>query len=58
VIPTKAEAKIAEEMGWLKEDQTEAEIEEESKRIEEINANLRSRCKEPPPEPDPHREGN
>src|SRR5260221_931882 len=52
-----AEAKIAEEMGWLKEDQTEEEIEEASKRIEEIKAICEAAAKEPPPEPDPHREG-
>jgi hypothetical protein len=52
-----AEAKIAKEMGWLKEDQTEEEIEEENKRIEEINAICEAAAKEPPPEPDPHREG-
>src|SRR5258708_1497824 len=33
-----AEAKIAKEMGWVKENQTEEELEEERMSIEEINA--------------------
>src|SRR3989454_2560156 len=33
-----AEAKIAKEMGWLSEDQTEEELEEERTSIEEMNA--------------------
>ncbi|MEI9863588.1 MAG: hypothetical protein WDN00_03335 [Limisphaerales bacterium] len=51
-----AEEKIAQEMGWLKE-QTEEEAEEESKRIEEMNRACEEALNEPPPEPDPHREG-
>jgi len=48
-----AEAKIAEEMGWLREDPTE----EERMSIEEINAICEAAANEPPPEPDPQREG-
>jgi hypothetical protein len=51
-----AEEKIAREMGWLKE-LTPEEAEEESKRIEEINRACEEALNEPPPEPDPHREG-
>ena len=51
-----AEEKIAREMGWLRE-QTEEEAEEERRRIEEINAACEEALNEPPPEPDPHREG-
>ena len=51
-----AEAKIAEEMGWTRE-LTEEEAEEERQRIEEINAACQEALNEPPPEPDPHREG-
>jgi hypothetical protein len=51
-----AEEKIAKEMGWLKE-QTEAEAEAESKRIEEMNRACEEALNEPPDEPDPHREG-
>jgi hypothetical protein len=51
-----AEAKIAEEMGWHR---TEDEDEEADERmsIEEINAICEAAANEPPPEPDPHREG-
>ncbi len=51
-----AEEKIAKEMGWLRE-LTEEEAEEERRRIEEINAACEAALNEPPPEPDPHREG-
>lgn len=51
-----AEEKIAKEMGWLKE-QTPEEAEEESKRIEEMNRACKEALNDPPPEPDPHREG-
>jgi len=51
-----AEEKIAEEMGWTQE-LTEEEAEEERKRIEEINAACEAALNEPPPEPDPAREG-
>ena len=51
-----AEAKIAKEMGWHR---TEDEDEEADERmsIEEINAICEAAANEPPPEPDPHREG-
>jgi hypothetical protein len=52
-----AEARIAKEMGWLREGQTEEELEEERKSIEEINAICEAAANEPPPEPAPHREG-
>jgi hypothetical protein len=53
-----AEAKIAKEMGWdTSEEMTEEEAEEERRRIEEINAACEAALHEPPPEPDPHREG-
>jgi hypothetical protein len=51
-----AEEKIAKEMGWLKE-LTPEEAEEESRRIEEMNRACEEALNEPPPEPDPHREG-
>jgi hypothetical protein len=51
-----AEAKIAREMGWDRE-LTEEEAEEESRRIEEINAACQEALNEPAPDPDPHREG-
>jgi len=50
-----AEEKIAKEMGWLDEDQTEDG--EERMSIEEMNAICEAAANEPPPEPDPHREG-
>src|SRR5204863_5336860 len=52
-----AEARIAKEMGWLGEDQTEEELERERMSVEEINATCEAAANEPPPEPDPHREG-
>ncbi len=52
-----AEEKIAKEMGWVREDQTEEELEEERRSIEEINAICEAAANEPPPEPDAHREG-
>jgi len=51
-----AEEKIAKEMGWLDE-LTEEEAEEERRHIEELNAACEAAANEPPPEPDPHREG-
>jgi hypothetical protein len=51
-----AEEKIAKEMGWLKE-QTPEEAEEENRRIEEMNRVCEEALNEPPPEPEPHREG-
>lgn len=51
-----AEEKIAKAMGWLHE-QTPEEAEAESRRIEEINRACEEALNEPPPEPEPHREG-
>lgn len=51
-----AEEKIAKEMGWLRE-LTPEEAEEENRRIEEMNAACEEALNEPPPEPEPHREG-
>lgn len=51
-----AEEKIAREMGWLRE-LTPEEAEEENRRIEEMNAACEEALNEPPPEPEPHREG-
>lgn len=51
-----AEEKIAKEMGWLRE-LTPEEAEEENRRIEEMNRACEEALKEPPPEPEPHREG-
>jgi hypothetical protein len=51
-----AEEKIAKEMGWLKE-QTPEETEEENRRIEEMNRACEEAANEPPPVPEPHREG-
>jgi hypothetical protein len=51
-----AEAKIAKEMGWDRE-LTEEEAEEERKHIEEMNRACEEALNEPPPEPEPHREG-
>ena len=49
-----AEAKIAKEMGW---DRGEDANEDERMGIEEINAICEAAAQEPPPEPDPLREG-
>jgi hypothetical protein len=51
-----AEDKIAEEMGWLR-NLTPEEAEAENHRIEEMNRACEEALKEPPPEPEPHREG-
>jgi hypothetical protein len=51
-----AEEKIAKEMGWL-EELTPEEQEEQDRRIEEMNRACEEALNEPPPEPDPHREG-
>ena len=51
-----AEEKIAREMGWQK-DLTPEEAGEEARHIEEINRASEDAMNEPPPEPDPHREG-
>jgi hypothetical protein len=52
----KAESKIAKEMDWERE-LTEEEAEEERQRIEEMNRACEEALREPPPEPEPHREG-
>jgi hypothetical protein len=50
-----AEARIAKEMGWdCSEDE---DNDDERLSIEEINAFCEAAANEPPPEPDPHREG-
>ena len=49
-----AEAKIASEMGW---DRNEDEREDDRLAIEEMNAICEAAANEPPPELDPHREG-
>ena len=51
-----AEEKIAKEMGWLRE-LTAEEAGEERQRIEEMNCACEEALNEPPPEPEPHREG-
>jgi hypothetical protein len=51
-----AEEKIAREMGWDRE-LTDAEAEDECQRIEEMNRICEEALNEPPPEPEPHREG-
>ncbi len=53
-----AQARIAKEMGWDRDDD-EDERHEDGERIsvEEINAICEAAANEPPPEPDPHREG-
>jgi hypothetical protein len=51
-----AQEKIAEEMGWTRE-LTEEEAEAERERIEEMNRACEEALNEPPPEPEPHREG-
>ena len=52
-----AEAKIAKEMGWVPEDMTDEEKEEERMSVDEINRICQEASNEPEPEPDPHREG-
>ena len=49
-----AEAQIAKEMGW---DHSDDQNEDDRMSIEEINAACEAGANEPPPEPDPHREG-
>jgi PAS domain-containing protein len=51
-----AEEKIAKEMGWLRE-LTDEEAEAEQQRVEEMNRACEEALNEPPPEPEPHREG-
>jgi len=50
-----AEEKIAKEMGWDHED--DGQDNDERMSIEEINAMCEAAANEPPPEPEPHREG-
>ena len=51
-----AEAKIAHEMGWDRE-QTEEEAATGEQWVEEMNRACEDALKEPEPEPEPHREG-
>jgi hypothetical protein len=51
-----AEKQIAREMGWLRE-LTAEEAEEERQWIEEMNRACEEAMNEPPPKPEPHREG-
>lgn len=51
-----AEARIARKMGWERE-LIEEEAEGERQGIEEMNRACEEALHEPPPEPDPHREG-
>jgi len=51
-----AHEKIAKEMGWTRELPPE-EAAEEEKRIAEMNRLCEEALNEPPPEPEPHREG-
>jgi hypothetical protein len=51
-----AEAKISKEMGWHRE-LTDDEAEERDRWIDEMNRACEEALKEPPPEPDPDREG-
>lgn len=53
-----AEAKIAKEMGWDKDEElTEEEAEQQREWIEEMNRACEEALNEPPSEPEPHREG-
>ncbi len=55
-----AEARIAKEMGWDRnedENENESGNEDERMSIEEVNAICEAAANEPPPEPEPHREG-
>ena len=51
-----AEEMIAQEMGWNRE-LTEEESAARRQRVEDINQACEEAANEPPPEPDPHREG-
>jgi hypothetical protein len=53
---SEAEEKIAEEMGWRRE-LTPEEAGEQERRIDEINRACEEAMNEPPPAPDPRREG-
>ncbi len=52
-----AEEKIAKEMGWDNEDENETGDGEELMSVEEMNRITEEALNEPPPEPEPHREG-
>jgi hypothetical protein len=52
-----AEEKIAKEMGWDCEDDSETGDGEELMSVEEMNRVTEEALNEPPPEPEPHREG-
>ena len=52
-----AEAKIAKEMGWDREDESETGDEETLMSVEEMNRITEEALNEPLPEPEPHREG-
>jgi hypothetical protein len=53
-----AEARIAKEMGWDNEEElSEEEAERRNDWIDEMNRASEEALKEPPPEPEPHREG-
>lgn len=52
-----AEEKIAKEMGWLDEGSGDNAPGEESFDVDEINAICEEAANEPPPQPDPQREG-
>jgi hypothetical protein len=53
-----AEEKIAEEMGWLEEDEPSPDDPaEEERNFEEMNRACEEAAEEPPPQPDPCREG-
>jgi hypothetical protein len=49
-----SEEKIANEMGWNRQEEKNGD---ERMSVEEINAICEAAANEPPPEPDPHREG-
>lgn len=51
-----AEAEIAKQMGW-DEELTEEEAKEQSEWIEEMNRACEEALEQPPPEPEPHRQG-
>jgi hypothetical protein len=51
-----AQEKIAREMGWIQE-MTEEEAKAQQEWIEEANRACEEALNEPPPEPEPHREG-
>jgi hypothetical protein len=52
-----AEGKIAKEMGWISDEDEDEDEEDERMSVEEMNRICEEAANEPPPEPDPHREG-